>query len=65
MRKVKQTAIGPELDALVERAHLSEADRQKVRDAMHTAEQLAGAVLWVREKATAIGTWFLKPSMKH
>jgi len=51
--------------ALLEKAHLSDVDRHKALDAMRTAEMFADAVLWVKEKVAAIGTWFLKPSLKH
>ena len=65
MRKVKQSAFGPEIEALLARAHLSDLDSQKVMDAARVAEGFADAALWVRAKVAAIGTWFLKPSMKH
>jgi hypothetical protein len=65
MRKFKQMAFGPEIYGAIRKAHLSELDRQKALDAMRTAELFADAVLWVKEKVAAIGTWFLKPSMKH
>jgi hypothetical protein len=32
---------------------------------MRIAEAFADAILWVKEKVAAIGTYFLKPSMKH
>ena len=65
MRKVTQKTIGPDLHALIEKAHLSDRDRQIATDAMRVAEGFADAVLWVKEKVAAIGTWFLKPSVKH
>ena len=65
MRKVKQSGFGPEIEALLTRAHLSDLDRQKVLDAARVAQGFADAAFWVRTKVAAIGTWFLKPSMKH
>ena len=65
MRKVNQKAIGPDIYALIERAQLGELNRQKALDAMGRAEVFAAAALWVREKVTALGTWFLKLSVKH
>ena len=65
MRKVKQVAFGSDVYALLEKAHLSEVERHKALDAMRTAERFSDAVLWVQEKVAAIGTWFLKPSLKH
>ena len=65
MRKVNQTAIGTNVYALVQRLPMSDRDRQVAIDAMRVAERFANAVLWVREKFVAMGTWFLKPSVKH
>jgi hypothetical protein len=65
MSKGKQRSFGPDIYALIQRAQMSDLDRQKAVDAMRMAEVFAGAVLWAREKVAAIGTWFLKPSMKH
>lgn len=65
MRKVNQKASGQDLQALIERAQLSDRDRQIAMDAMRVAEAFASAVLWVREKVAVMGTWFLKPSVKH
>jgi hypothetical protein len=44
---------------------MSELDRQVAVDAMRIAEAFADAVFWVKEKVAAIGTCFLKPSVKH
>lgn len=65
MRKVNQNTFGTDLYALIENARLSERDRQVAIDAIHAAERFADAALWVKEKVVAMGTWFLKPSVKH
>ena len=65
MRKVKQMAVGPEIYGLLERARMTEADRQRALEIIRIAEGFADAIVWAREKVAAIGTWFLKPSMKH
>ena len=65
MRKVNQIKAGSDIYALVQRAQMSELDRQVAMDAMRIAEAFTDAVLWVKEKVTAIGTCFLKPSVKH
>jgi len=65
MRKVNQINAGSDLYALIHRAHMSDLDRQKAIDAVRVAEGFADAMLWVKEKVSAIGTWFLKPSVKH
>ena len=65
MRKVKHTGFGPDVYALIQRAQMSEFERQKAVDAMRMAEGFANALMWAREKVAAMGTWFLKPSVKH
>jgi hypothetical protein len=44
---------------------MSDLERQKAMDAMRMAEGFANALMWAREKVAAMGTWFLKPSVKH
>jgi hypothetical protein len=65
MRKVKHTGFGPDVYALIQKAQMSEFERQRAVNAMQMAEGFANALLWVREKVAAMGTWFLKPSVKH
>jgi hypothetical protein len=65
MRKVNHTVIGPDVYALIQRVKMSERDRHVAMGALHIAEGFATAVLWAREKLAAVGTWFLKPSVKH
>ena len=65
MRKVNQTTLRSDVNALIRRAHMSDLDRQVAINAVRIAEAFTGAVLWVMGKVAAIGTWFLKPSMKH
>jgi len=65
MRKGKHTGFGPDVYALIQKAQMSEFERQRAVDAMRMAESFADALLWAREKVAVIGTWFLKPSVKH
>ena len=65
MRKVNQIKAGSDIYALIQSAHMSDLDRQKAIDALRVAEGFADAMLWVKEKVSALGTWFLKPSVKH
>ena len=65
MRKGNQKRLGTDLYALVEKAQLSERDRQVAIDAIEAAEKVTNAVLWVKEKVASMGNWFLKPSVKH
>jgi hypothetical protein len=65
MRKVNQTAIGTDIQALLQRVQMSDRDRQVAIGALRVAEGFSAAVIWVREKFAAVGTWFLKPSVKQ
>ena len=65
MRKGNQKRLGTDLYALVEKAQLSERDRQVAIDAIEAAEKVTSAVLWVKDKVASMGNWFLKPSVKH
>ena len=65
MRKVKHTGFGSDVYALIQRAQMSDLERQKALEAMRMAEGFANALIWVREKVAVVGTWFLKPSVKH
>ncbi|HSE02432.1 MAG TPA: hypothetical protein VLB72_17045 [Burkholderiales bacterium] len=44
---------------------MSELERHKALNVMRMAEGFADALIWAREKVAAMGTWFLKPSVKH
>jgi hypothetical protein len=65
MRKVNQTIMGPDVYALIRKARMSDRDRLVAINAIRIADAFAEAVLWVQEKVAAIGTCFLKPSVKH
>ena len=65
MRKVNRFKAGSDFYALIHRAHMSDLDRQKAINAVRVAEGFTDAVFWVKEKVSALGTWFLKPSVKH
>ena len=65
MRKVNQRSAGSDVYALIQRARMNDLNRQIAVNAVGIAEAFAEAVLWVKEKVAAIGTCFLKPSVKH
>ena len=44
---------------------MSDRERQVAYDAMRIAEAFADAILWVKGKVAVLGTYFLKPSLKH
>lgn len=43
---------------------MSEADRRNAVAALVRAEQIAGAILWAKEKIADLGHAFLKPSLR-
>ena len=65
MRKVNQMAGGSDIYALIRKARMSDRERQVATDALRVAEAFADTLFWVKEKVAALGTYFLKPSMKH
>jgi hypothetical protein len=65
MRKVNQTSVRSDVHALIQRARMNDLDRQIAVNAVRVGEGFAEAVLWVKEKVAAIGTCFLKLSVKH
>ena len=65
MRKVNQKSAGSDVYALIQRARMNDLDRQIAINAVGIGEAFADAVFWVKEKVAAIGTCFLKPSVKH
>lgn len=44
---------------------MSHAERERAIEALQQAELVVDAILWVKEKFTALGHAFLKPSFKH
>ena len=44
---------------------MSEADRRNAVHALVQAERIAGTFLWLKEKVSDVGNWFLKPSLRH
>ena len=65
MRNVNQMAGGSDIYALIQKARMSDRERQVAIDALRVAEAFADAILWVKGKVAVLGTYFLKPSMKH
>ena len=65
MSKVKQKNSGSELYKRIRDIQMSEADRQTALNAVHQAEAIADAMIWVKGKLAAVSTYFLKPSLKH
>ena len=65
MSKVKQTSVGSDLYRRIQEVQMTEVDRDTALRAIRNAEALADLVMWVRNKVTSLGAYFLKPSLKH
>ena len=44
---------------------LTEHERERVRHAIRDAEAIVDAILWVRDKLSSAGAFFLKPGFRH
>lgn len=44
---------------------MSAADREHAIDALRQANQLVEAIVWIKERFSALGQAFLKPSLKN
>ena len=65
MSKVNQTNIGSGIYRRIQEAQMSEIERDAALRALRNAEAMVDLLFWVKEKLSAVGTFFLKPSLKH
>ena len=65
MSKVKQMNTGSGIYRRIQEAQMSEIERHTALRAMRQAEAMVELLFWAKEKLTAVGTYFLKPSLKH
>ena len=65
MRKANERAVDSGIYARLREMRMSEHDRRIAVGALRGAEQIAEVLLWITEKASAVGGLFLKPSLKH
>jgi hypothetical protein len=65
MRKAKQTTLDSGVYARVREVQMSEAERAMAISALHSAEQFAEVLVWIRDRFVALGQVFMKPSLKH
>jgi hypothetical protein len=65
MRKANERVLDSGIYARLRDVRMSEADRQDAVAALLQAEQIAAAILWVKQSVSGIGHVFLKPSLKH
>lgn len=65
MSKVKQTNIGSGIYRRIQEVQMSEIERHTALRAMRHAEAMVDLLFWAKERLTAVGAFFLKPSLKH
>lgn len=65
MRKANQRALDSVIYTRIREARMSDLERQNALHALRVAEQIVSAIVWGKDKITAIGNFFLKPSLKH
>jgi hypothetical protein len=65
MSKVKQRIGGSDIYRRIQDAQLSDIERQTALRAVRNAEAMVDLLFWVKDKLTAVGAYFLKPSLKH
>jgi len=65
MRKSNERRLDSGIYARLREVQMSAADRQHAIDSLRHAEDIADALLWIKEKLASIGHVFLKPSLKH
>jgi hypothetical protein len=65
MSKVNQMNTGSKLYMRIQEIQMSEADRHAALNAVQQAEAIADGLIWVKSKLASVGTFFLKPSLKH
>jgi hypothetical protein len=57
--------IGSGIYRRIQEVQMSEIERHTALRALHSAEAMVDVLFWAKEKLTAVGAFFLKPSLKH
>ena len=65
MRETNERVVLSGIYRRIHELQITQADRQNAIRALQRAEQVADALVWIKEKLTALGGVFLKPSLKH
>ena len=64
MRKANERVLNTDIYARLNSVQMSVADRRNAEAALLKAEQVADAILWLRDKIADAGQAFLKPSLR-
>ena len=65
MRESNERIVNTGIYARLQELPMSAPDRESAIQALRQAEEFGGGFLWVKEKLVALGSVFLKPSLKH
>ena len=66
MNKDLEVKLGSTIVGRINAVRMSETDRRATLDAMHSADAVIDAFVWVAKKIEHLGErLFLKPSLKH
>ncbi len=65
MRDSNERAEFTGIYARIRALPINQADRDHALQALRQAERFADALGWIRERLSALGNAFLKPSLKH
>jgi len=66
MSKELELKIGSTIYGKIQAARMSERERQVAVQAMHNADVVVDAIIWIAKKIEHLGErLFLKPSLKH
>jgi hypothetical protein len=64
MRKANERVLDSDIYTRLNSVQMSAADRRNAESALLRAEQVADAILWLKEKIADVGQAFLKPSLR-
>ena len=65
MSKVNQTNNRSGIYRRIQEVQMSEIERHAALRSLRHAEAMVDLLFWAKEKLTAVGAFFLKPSLKH
>jgi hypothetical protein len=65
MRETNERTAITGIYARIRALPISAADREDALQALRQAENITDAFFWLKERFSALGTAFLRPSLKH
>ena len=65
MRKANERVLNSGIYARIREARMSDSDRHNALNTLRSAELIVDTIVWATDKISALGQYFLKPSLKH